>query len=229
MYGFYKTTLIGALVAACSVLLSTAIIAEPRSTPQPGENDSIVLPTSSKGILSQCGDYYTFQPDKQYYGVVPENYDKDYTFPSMIVPVWGYMANKGINIDEATNQEFGTNPYSPPEINRTLWDGHTIIWVEKKADVKAYASIHDYAEKWNKVHEKKVIVLTWTGARPLPLGRSFGFSSWSISQSCTNFSESVFEEFLQKAQEHNAGRDIQPLPMATLTADGSLQKIPVKK
>lgn len=225
MYGFYKTTLVAALVAACSVMLSTAITAEPRSTPKPGENNSIVLPAGSASILSQCGDYFTFSPKASDYGVVPENYDKDYSFPSMIVPVYGFMSNKSIKLDEATQQKQNSNPYTLPEINRTLWEGHSFIWVDKKTTTETYNYLHEYASNWNKTHANKVIVLTWNGVKPLPLGRSYAFSSWSISQSCMSFSEKVFEEFLEKAQQHNAGRDISTLPKATLTADGVLPKV----
>lgn len=225
MYGFYKTTLVSALVAACGVLLTTAITAPPRSTPQAGENNSIVLPASSKGVLSQCGDYFTFNPEKTDFGAVPENYDKDYSFPPMIVPAYGFMLNRELKVDEASQVKQGENPYTIPEINRALWDGHSFIWVDQKTAPETFTYIHDYADKWNKIHEKKVIVLTWKEARPLPLGRSFGFSSWGITQSCMSFSESTFDEFLEKAQEHNVGRDTTTLPAAKLTADGSLPKV----
>lgn len=225
MYGFYKTTLISALVAACSVLLTTAITAQPRTLPQDGEFSSIVLPTNSKGILSQCGDYFTFHPPKTDYGVVPANYDKDYTFPPMIVPVYGFMSDTPMKTDEATHQKQDTNPYTLPEINRALWDGHTFIWVDKKVSPQTFDFIHEYANNWNKIHEDKVIVLTWNGAQPLPMGRSFAFSSWSISQSCMSFSEGTFEEFLGKAQEQNAGRNTKILPSATLNSEGSLPRV----
>jgi hypothetical protein len=225
MYGFYKTTLVSALIAACSVLLTTAITAEPRSTPQAGENNSIVLPTSSSGILSQCGDYYTFKPKATDYGVVPENYDKEYSFPSMIVPVYGFMSRNSINLDEATQQKQNTNPYTLPEINRTLWEGHSFIWVDKKTTPETYDYLHSYADNWNKTHAQKVIVLTWNGVKPLPLGRAYAFSSWTISQSCMSFSEKTFEEFLEQAKEQNAGREIALLPKATLTSEGLLPKV----
>lgn len=225
MYGFYKTTLVSALVAACGVLLTTAITAPPRSTPQAGEANSIVLPASSKGVLSECGDYFTFNPVKTDFGIVPENYDKDYTFPPMIVPAYGFMATSGIKTSEAVQLKQGDNPYTLPEVNRALWDGHSFIWVDKKITPETFTYIHDYANKWNKIHEKKVIVLSWNGAKALPLGRSFAFSSWGITQSCMGFSEPAFEEFLEKAKEHNVGRDTKTLPVATLTADGSLPKV----
>lgn len=225
MYGFYKTTLISALVAACSILLTTAITTPPRTMPKDGENNSIVLPTNAKGILSQCGDYFTFNPPKTDYGVVPATYDKDYTFPPMIVPVYGFMSDTQIKLDEATQQKQDTNPYTLPEVNRALWDGNTFIWVDKKVAPDTYNLVHDYANKWNKIHSNKIIVLTWNGTQSLPLGRSFAFSSWSISQSCMTFSEGAFEEFLQKSEEQNAGRNISNIPPAALDTDGSLPKV----
>lgn len=225
MYGFYKATLVSALVAACSVLLTTAITAEPRSTPQAGPDNSIVMPASSKGILSQCGDYFTFKPVSTDYGVVPKDYDKEYTFPPVTVPVYGFMSNNQINTDEATHLKQGENPYTLPEINRALWEGNFFIWVDKKNSSETYDYIQGYANKWNATHTNKIIVLTWNDPKALPQGRSFGFSGWGISQSCMSFSEAAFEEFLEKAQEHNAGRESIPLPKATLNADGSLTKI----
>ena len=225
MYGLYKTTLVAALLAACSVLLTSAITTEPRSTPKAGPDSSIVLPTSSTGILSQCGDYYTFSAKKEVYGVVPDEYDKDFVpVPAMTVPVYGFMADAPFKIDEALTMEQGKNAYTIAEINRALWDGHSFIWLEKDVPAETYDYITAYADSWNKTHEKKVIALTWNGTKNLPQGRDFAFSSWSISQSCMSFSEAAFEKFLEQAKVHNAGRDISVLPLATLTADGSLPK-----
>jgi hypothetical protein len=235
MYAFYKTTLIASLVAACSVLLTTAITAEPRSTPQTGDYNAIVLPTSSKGILSQCGDYYTFNPAKQFYGVVPDAYDKDFIpTPPMSVPVYGFMVDRAFPVEEALKAKQGENKYTAADINRALWEGHSFIWMDMRTAPETYTYVQDYANNWNKTHEKKVIALSWTGdiaatakegkpvEKRLPLGREFAFSSWNISQSCMSFSEAAFEEFLEYAEQHNAIRATSPVPVATLSADGSL-------
>lgn len=224
MYGSYKITLMAALFAACSVLVTTAITAEPRSTPKAGEYSSTIIPTNSTGILSQCGDYFTFDGKKEFHGVIPDEYDKDIPVHQMIVPVYGYMLQSPFSVDDALKMEQGKNPYAIEEINRALWEGHSFIWVGPNVPAETYNFIQSYANEYNKTHDKKVITLTWNGKKNLPMGRDFAFSSWNISQSCMSFSEDAFEEFLGQAQTHNAGRDINVLPLATLTADGVLQK-----
>jgi hypothetical protein len=220
----YKTTLVAALLAACGILTSTAITAEPRSAPQAGANNSIVLPTNSDGILSQCGDYFTFNPDEEFYGVVPDEYEKEFIpVHPMIVPVYGYMVDREFKVDEATKLKLGENPYTIAEINRAMWDGHTFIWMEKNTDPETYEFIQNYVNTWNQTHEKKVIALTWKGDKQLPQNRELAFSNWNISQSCMSFSEATFNEFMKQAEEHNAGRDISALPIAKLT-NGNLRR-----
>jgi hypothetical protein len=225
MYSFYKITLIGTLIAACSVLLTTTITAEPRSTPRAGENSSIVLPTSANGILSQCGDYFTFNPETSYYGVVPSEYDRDtIPVPPMTVPVYGFMEAKAFDVEKASKLKQGENPYKIAAINRAMWDGHTFIWIEKTVPAETYNYIKSYAAEWNKTHENKVIPLTWTAEKSLPQKRTFAFSSWNTSQSCRSFSESAFEEYMEQVAQQNSGRALKPVPVATLKADGTLPK-----
>jgi hypothetical protein len=219
MYGFYKTTLVASLIAACSILLTSAITAEPRSTPQKGQLDSIVLPTSSKGILSQCGDYFTFNPDSNKYGVIPNDYDGSIPLHKMTIPVYGYITSKPFDVDKANKLKQGENPYTPDEIHRALWNGDTFIWVSKSLPSTSYDFVKSYVTEWNKAHEKKLIVLTWPGKNiawkgkeDIPLGRQFAFSSWNISQSCLSFSEDAFEEFMQQSDALNIGRDMKTLP-----------------
>lgn len=229
MYMLYKTALITTLVAACGLLTSTALTAEPRSAPHTDvKTNSIFFPTNSDGILSQCGDYFTFNPDKESYGVVPDEFAKSYkaTHP-MTVPVYGYMVNQEFNVEQASQVKQGENPYTIAEINRAMWDGHTFIWAKKGLPSETYSYVQDYADKWNLTHEKKVVLLTWNGEnlyveekgkdRDLPMGREFGFSSWNVSQSCMSFSEGAFSEFMEQAEQLNANRDIQILPVAALT------------
>lgn len=227
MYRFYKITLLTALIAACSALVTTAITAEPRSIPVSGENSSIVIPTNSTGILSQCGDYFTFNPSSDYYGVVPDEYKKDsIPVPKMITPVFGFMVDVPFDTDKAMKVKRGENPYQTGAINRALWEGHTFIWVNKTVEQETYNFVKSYSETWNSTHSNKVIPLTWTDSkRGLPMGRDFAFSSWNISQSCMSFSEEAFEEFMAQSIESNAGRDVEEPPMAKLLADGSLPNI----
>lgn len=233
MYGYYKTTLLAALFAAVSVLLATAITAEPRSTPKSGPNNSIVLPANSKGILSQCGDYYTFSPAMANYGVIPDSYDQDFipVPPKITVPAYGYMAASEFHADEAATLKQGDNPYNIADVNRGLWEGHSFIWLDDELAAETYTYVQDYANKWNQSHANKVIALTWTGSialttdgkkKALPSDRDFAFSSWNVSQTCMSFSEAAFEEFFKQAEQHNAGRNSSHLPMAVLGADGSL-------
>lgn len=225
MYSFYKISLVTILLAACSGLTSAALTAEPRSTPQPGENNSVVLPTDANGILAQCGDYFTFNPAESAYGVVPQEYNKDFIpVPSMIVPVYGYMVDREFNTEEALNLPQGENPYTAAEINRAMWDRHTFIWMSPTIEPETFTYIKTYAEKWNSVNEEKIIPLTWKDKKTLPLNREFAFSSWNISQSCQSFSEGVFEDFLKHAKEHNGGKTEGPVPVAVLTETGELPK-----
>lgn len=225
MYAFYKTTLVATLVAAAAALLTVAITPEPRSTPKPGENGSIVLPVNANSILSQCGDYFTFNPETEYFGVVPEEYDKEYIpVPPMIVPVYGFMVADEFDAEALTKASHGEkSSYHTGQINRALWDGHTFIWVDPDISKEAFDYAANFAEQWNESHEKKVIVQTWGGERELPLGRQFAFSSWGISQSCSDFSSATFEEFMEQSNSHNTNRDEKTLPTATLV-DGELPK-----
>lgn len=238
MYVLQKTGILASLLAACALLVGSALTAEPRSTPKAGPNESITLPINATGILSQCGDYFTFNPDEDKYGVVPEEYDKNYIpVPDMIVPVYGFMADKTFDVEAAMKLPQGENPYLLSDINRALWEGHTFIWTYNELSADAHQYAKDYADKWNETHDKKVIVLTWKGKqglpqdskpRPqtsesLPQDREFAFSSWNISQSCETFSDDTFEEFMEKSNEHNAERDIETLPVAKLV-DGELPR-----
>ena len=224
MYRFYKASILAVLVAASSVMVTSAVTAPPRETPTPGQYSSMVIQTDANGILAQCGDYFTFHPDTKHYGVVPSSYDKNYVpVPPMVVPVYGYMESKPMDVQKALTMKQGENPYSIAEINRALWDGNSFIWVAKEANADAWNYVKSFANTWNSSHDKKVIVLTWDGDKPLPLGRQYAFSSWGISQSCMSFSTDAFQSFMKQSDLANVGRDISALPTAPLT-DGELAK-----
>ena len=232
MYSVYKTILLGTLAACCSVMLTTAITAEPRSTPRvEPSNNSIVLPTSANGILSQCGDYFTFSAENARYGVVPPEYTQN-SIPVLrraVTPVFGYMTDKASNADDLLKPDFDINTLGIAQINRILWDGHTIIWVKEAIQTETYDFVKNYADNWNKSHANKVILVKWktgkTEWKPeqvkLPQDRAFAFSSWGVTQSCMSFSEKTFEEYMEHVTDHNAGRDIASPPVAKLE-DGNL-------
>lgn len=225
MYALQKTGILATLLVTCTLLVGSALTVEPRSTPKTQEDGSITLPISAKGILSQCGDYFTFNPDETRYGVVPDEYEKDYIpVPPMRVPVYGYMADTAFDAEAATKLPQGENSYLISDINRALWEGHTFIWTAKGLPAEAHQYSKDYAETWNATHDKKVIVLTWNDEKELPQNRKFAFSSWNISQSCETFSDDTFAEFMEKSNQQNADRTIADLPLANLTKNGDLPR-----
>lgn len=209
MYHLYKFTFASALLAACGILVSSAITAEPLSAGKPGEMGSITIPVTSNGVLSQCGDIFKFSPKNTDYGIVPDEYEKNFVpVHPMIIPVYGFMDAEEFNVEEALALPLSENPYNILQINRALWDGVTFIWLHPNTSQETHDYIMSYAENWNTINEDKVVPLTWKQDRNIPLSRNIAFSSWGVSQSCITFSDKTFEDFMKTSRDHQTSKQL---------------------
>lgn len=229
-YFTWKTALVASTLGAAVMLSGIALTASEQRLPQPSVFQSTFHPADSKGILSKCNGAFTFTPEQEWFGVISQEYfdehnvDGNLSFPvpPMVVPAYGYMSPESVNF-ENVDPKTGMDEL---QVNRYLWDGGMIIWLDQSFPEEGKAEVERFADGWNDENSRQVVVQEWTAEEPLPAERLIGFSAWGATQTCSIFDPLVFEDFAAVAdQVHTVGLEA---PDATLTEDGRLHPIDVQ-
>lgn len=202
------------------------------SKPREGQFNSIEYPASINGVLAQCGGIFLFDNIfPQHYGVIPEEVrtevesrpeeEQQYPMHPMIVPVYGFMDEEGVDTKADRFFEAKDENYPSREtVMRSMYDGVTVIWFDSTTTEGTRRSINAYTNQ-----TPEVIAVEWTEARALPLGRSIAISTWAASQSCREFYVEVVNEFTDQYPSQAPGFDGQTPPLARVDKQGALHKI----
>lgn len=163
-----------------------------------GQHDATVYPATIESVLSQCGDIYTFSPERENYGVIPDNPEATVLgipHHPMIVPVYGYMAQEDTFLDVIT-YPVGEFP-SREEVLRAQWGGRVIIWYNANVEASILADMRVTAAEYG-----NVTLLEWREDYDLPLNRNIAFGAWGASQSCLQWNSASFADFMIFLAEH---------------------------
>lgn len=153
-------------------------------------------PASLTALVAGCGGYFHWETNEGQARVIPdEQMDRANVIPEtpMVVPVYGYMAEQGI--DRYGWYEAGTDELPTREqVVRTLYDGGSVIWYVPTMDPGDRNLLREWAHE---NEDRNIAVIPWTGDRSFPYDRTIAFSTWGTSQSCAFWDETAFEEFTQ--------------------------------
>lgn len=224
-----KTKLVlGGVIAAVLASLTVATLNLPsQMTPSQGQYGAVVYPGNLNTTVNGCGDVFRFSTNESLYGVIPqEAYATAQTktiIPThpMIVPVYGYMSDRGLKKNEVKFYERKGYPDFPrQQILRTMWDDNTtVIWYDENATAADVFRIKKYTTE-----HTNVLAVPWTGVDALPMNRHIAFSTWGISQSCNTFDNSVLNDFQNFKKVHPVKHTVTP-PVKKLNKFGLLSPI----
>lgn len=203
------------------------------------EFGSTSYPSSAEGIVSECGDTFTFNPDQMYYGYVPNDFylskdgksivPRNIPQPPISVPAFGYMSEKSPflskNFYRDTNLDRSEIP-NAEQAKRMLWDGKFIIWYKSDVAPTVLTGIQNFVNT-----NPNVYAFPWLDStKNIPLDRNIAFSGWNTSRSCKIWNENIAQEFVAFAQERNIldDRSANP-PKARILDNGELSLINIPR
>ena len=139
----------------------------------------------------------------------------------MIVPVYGYLADKPLPkaaIRFYEDKDYKEIPYQT--VLRTMYDYNTtVLYYDRGMAPGNLIAIQQFVDS-----EKNVLALPWTYEGSLPLVRKVAFASWGMSQSCGEWSEDVFKSFNRFAVA-NPVRHSKIPAVASLDKNGKLAPV----
>jgi hypothetical protein len=221
-----KYGILGTIVVVVGLLVTATLNLNPELAPSKGDFGSVVYPASIRAISDSCGDIFRFTPSSSLYAEIPEDIytnkkdNSEIPAPPMIVPVYGYMASRPLadsQIHFYAAKGFKASTIPRQLILRTMFDkGTKVIYYTDKINAGDLIAIKQYTT----VHPN-VLAIPWTMQEPLPLNRDIAWSTWGISQSCSKWDDSVFDEFASFVKAHPVTHEKTPR-VAKLTAAHAL-------
>lgn len=246
-----KYGIVGTVIAVVAVLTIATYNLNPQLAPTKGPYNSILYPASIGAVASSCGDIYRFKPDVAFTGVIPASVDTtppDPTVPPapaptpaptkpvvkgktdksgnvprhpMIVPVYGYLADKPLPKSEIRfheDKDYKEIPYQT--VLRTMYDYNTtVLYYDRGMAPGNLIAIQQFVDAG-----KNILALPWTYEGSLPLARNVAFASWGMSQSCSQWSEDVFKSFNRFTVANPVGHSKAPA-VASLDKNGKLAPV----
>lgn len=186
-------------------------------------------PASTKAVLQQCGDTFTFDIQPDQYGLIPDEYEgKTVPRHEHIVPGYGYMTDyvkEGRSFYAPGDKDLPNSP----EVMRWMFEGKKVIWYPNAENQETFDLVSAFVED-----NDDFVALPWRveyggvnedgRQRELPLERNVGLSAWGITKSCGLWNEDVIKEFSKFVDEH---QDLSQYPERTaeLTKKGELPLI----
>lgn len=239
---FYVVLSFMLIIASMVVFL---IVGPDPQAVQDGDFGSRTYPADTESLIAGCGDTFTFSPEQNNYGALPDDFFVDPNGPlprkrtvpnhPMIVPAYGYFIN---DPSVKFSKKFYTLKDLPvietpvdrlPGLQRVeylkmMWNGYKIIWYMDEIDQQTKDAIKTYVSE-----RDDVVAMPWTSDVALPMGRSFGFSAWNVTRSCNFWDSDVASKFVSFADDYNAGRNKSDIPAVKLDSDGEAELIRVEK
>lgn len=202
------------MLAGLIILLLTlsAIVKPPKAfSLENFENGIQSFYASPEGYANGCGSIFraknavalSKEIPEEYYNIISE--DGYIPSPPVIIPIYGYMSERGIH--PAQFKFYGKESVNKniPEslIIRTLYDNAIpVIWYNSKnINEKDYEALQNLGKN----AEGRLIIMPWLeyDNDPLPRDRTIGFSVFGMSQSCKTFDIEVLNQFIDFAANHS--------------------------
>lgn len=192
---------------------------------KPARDNSLQHSVDVEAVLNQCGDIYTFSPVPEEYGVIPADTTATVLgipVHPMRVPVYGYMKEEGL-----PEGSIFRSPDIPSRENilRSLWDGTVVVWfVPETTDAQISQILLGIAPYAN------AVAIEWAprDGGNLPQQRNFAFSTWNVSQSCMQWDEEVFTDFMEFVDNYEGvGDQESEPPLASLDSQGRLRQLDI--
>lgn len=203
------------------------------------EFGSTSYPSSAEGIISECGDTFTFNPEPMYYGYVPNDFylskdglsivPRNIPQPPMSVPAFGYMSEKSPSFSKNFYRDNNLDRSEIPnaeQAKRMLWDGKFIVWYKADIDPATQNSIQTFVNE-----NPNTYAFPWLDStKNIPLERNIAFSGWNTTRSCKLWNTNIATEFVKFASERNAleNRSVTP-PRAQILNNGELSLINIPR
>lgn len=225
-------------------LVTFLIIGPNPELPRKNMFQSIAYPADTESLIAQCGETFTYTPDKKHYGAIPEDFFKDpaggpdtinRTIPNhpMRVPAYGFFVNNDrIEFKQKFYTEQDVKPVQTaqgaiPRIQRleylkTMWEGKKIIWYMPTIDQMTKDSIKEFV-----TGREDVVAIPWQDEASIPMQRNFAFSAWNVTRSCGLWDSDVATSFTEFADDYNKDRDTENIPEAPVDSSGELPLIDV--
>lgn len=229
----YKPTIIGFIATALVTVLamiSLVIFGINPNRPTEIENGGKAYPASLLAMANGCGDIFVMPPKEGQYGVIPSEYWELNSNPIqnipvhiMTVPVYGYMAEKSMPDEDIRfyGPEEVDEPLNRQLLLRTMYDKDIIVlWYSKELNAVDINLIRQYVAN----SDQKILAYPWLYENNLVAGRNVAFAKWGISQTCSLYSDEVFEEFVIFANDNTVNKTFPP-PEAPMTNNGTLLPI----
>lgn len=218
-------------------MVSFLVLGPDTQQPRANAANSISYPGDTASLIAQCGDTFTFNPERRHYGALPDDFFKDpnggpgyierrIPIPPMGVPAYGYFSNEdGIKFDKKfyISAEQSDTPQRS-EYLKLMWDGWTIIWYDTKTDRMTTDAIAEFVN----THDK-VVAMPWNLEVKIPQERAFAFSAWNTTRTCGLWDSDVAQQFIDFATEQNNARNKNDIPIVKLDADGEIPVINLEK
>lgn len=184
---------------------------------------------SPEGYAAGCGSIYraknavalSKEIPEEYYNVMPA--DGYVPSASVIIPIYGYMSERGIHPSQFKFYGKDNVNKNIPEslILRTMYDSDVpVIWYDAKTiNDSDYEDLKALGER----AEGRIIILPWLNYETdkMPRDRSIAFAVFGMSQSCKTFDIKVLDQFLEFSTTH----DFEDKPVKPAIAELSLPEI----
>lgn len=230
----YTSTKIGFVITGAIIALAmtlTVIFGINPNKPSPTEYGGEAYPATLLAMANGCGDIFHIPPKEGQYGVIPDEYwdlndDPVNNIPVhlMTVPVFGYMANKGLSDDQIRfyTPEEGQEPLNRQMLLRTMYDQDIIVvWYDKELNEVDLNTLKNFVNE----SDQKILAYPWQYNNGVMVGdRSIAFAKWGTSQTCSLYSDEVLTEFIEFTEQNPINRDT-PIPLAPMTKEGTLLPI----
>lgn len=222
--------LVGFLAIVVTLVSALALSPDPHA-PQDGPYAAKIYPAKALEAVGQCGGYFTFDVPQQFSGQIPARFFergviKEVPTHPMIVPAYGYFNSVR---SEPVHKFLKPNQMDHvPESTEYLsyvWQGWTIIWYKPDVDANTLNSIQKYVNE-----HSKVAAFPWDESyhgRPLPLERSFGYSTWGVTMSCGLWDDRILDNFHEFTQSRPRHDDISNPHLAPLDERKNLYPIAI--
>lgn len=166
-----------------------------------------------------CGSIYRVKPAVELSKVIPDEYYNDLPVdgyipsPSTIVPMYGYMTERGMHPSQFKFYPKKSINKNIPEslIVRTMYDSNVpVVWYDAdKIDDKSYKLLKQVGEE----NEGRIIIMPWVEyeGKKLPRERTIALSMFGMSQTCKTINLDTISQFLGFAMDNQYdGKPLEP-------------------
>lgn len=233
----YKGTRLRLIASVLAVIMAASLLIifglQPNN-PSRSPYGGLEYPATLESMANGCGNIFYNPPIEGNYSVIPDEFweyheekgTETVKIPthSMIIPIFGYLANEGFTEDAVRfySMQEATEAPNLPMLLRTMYDRDiTVVWYTTDIAPSDLALIKAFADE----HPGEVFAHPWYYSGGSLIGtRSVAYAKWGISQSCGLYNENNLEDFIKFAKEHPIERK-KDIPIGKMTDNGELYPI----